>query len=325
MHGQETLLTILVVGVLALTAAGAALAAAKKDAPAPAATKTDAAKKDAPAAAPVLSPELLKNREAAEKMGWRLATQAYSFNSFTFAEACQKTASVGCKYIEAFPGQKLSKEKGFSIIENMSDAEIAETKAVAAANGLTIVNYGVTGIPGDEAGARKMFEFAKKLGLETFVTEANEKDFPLLDKLTAEYKINIALHNHPKPSHYWNPDIILKGIAGHSDRIGSCSDTGHWARSGLNPLECLKKLEGHIISLHFKDLNKMAGDGHDVPWGTGACDAKAMLAELKRQNFKGVFSIEYEYNMKNSVPEIAKCVEFFYATAAELAKSPAGK
>ena len=55
---------------------------------------------------------------------------------------------------------------------------------------------------------------------------------------------------------------------------------------------------------------------HDVPWGTGKADVQALLAELKRQNFKGVFSIEYEHNWTNSVPEIAKCVAYFNQVAA---------
>ena len=39
--------------------------------------------------------------------------------------------------------------------------------------------------------------------------------------------------------------------------IGSCSDTGHWMRSDINPIEALQALgsKGRIISLHFKDLD----------------------------------------------------------------------
>jgi sugar phosphate isomerase/epimerase len=204
----------------------------------------------------------------------------------------------------------------------MSDATQAEVKKKLAAAGVKLVNYGVVGLPGDEAGCRKVFDFAKKMGIETIVSEPDEKTMDLLDKLTEEYKINVAIHNHPKGAHYWNPDIVLAAIKGHSARIGACADTGHWVRSGLDPMECLKKLQGHIISFHFKDLKDM----HDVPWGTGTSNAKAMLAEIARQGFKGVFSIEYEYNWDNSVPEIAQCVEFFNATAAELAaKTPAAK
>jgi sugar phosphate isomerase/epimerase len=260
----------------------------------------------------------------AEKLGWRLGCQAYSFNKFTFFEAVDKNASLGLKYIEAFPGQKLTKDGSVpgSFDHGMSDAVQAEVKKKLAAAGIKLVNYGVVGLPGDEAGCRKVFDFAKKMGIETIVSEPDEKSFDLLDKLTEEYKINVAIHNHPKGAHYWNPDTVLAACKGHSARIGACADTGHWVRSGLDPLECLKKLEGHIISLHFKDLKDM----HDVPWGTGSSNAKAMLAEIARQGFKGVFSIEYEYNWDNSVPEIAQCVAFFNATATELAaKAPAAK
>ena len=43
--------------------------------------------------------------------GWRLGTQAYTFRKFTFYEAVDKTALLGLGWIEAYPGQKLSKEK----------------------------------------------------------------------------------------------------------------------------------------------------------------------------------------------------------------------
>jgi hypothetical protein len=49
----------------------------------------------------------------------------------------------------------------------------------------------------------------------------------------------------------------------------------------------------------------------DVIWGTGILDVKQMLKELKRQNFKGYFSIEYENNWGNSVPDIEKCIKYF--------------
>lgn len=267
------------------------------------------------------APAMAQGAPNAEKLGWRLGCQAWSFNSFTFFEAVDKTASLGLKYIEAFPGQALSPDhKDIKFDQNMSDEAMKMAKDKLNAAGVKVVNYGVVGLPPKEEEARKVFEFAKKMGIETIVSEPTASEFGMLDKLTAEYGINVALHNHPKPSLYWSYENVLKNCEGHSKQIGSCADTGHWPRSGINSLEALKKLEGRIISLHFKDVNEMGKDAHDVPWGTGVCDAKAMLTELKRQGFKGVFSIEYEYNMENSLPEIAKCVEFFDKTAAELAK-----
>ena len=34
------------------------------------------------------------------------------------------------------------------------------------------------------------------------------------------------------------------------------------------------------------------------------------LDELKKQNFEGNISIEYEYNWENNVPDVTKCIEF---------------
>jgi sugar phosphate isomerase/epimerase len=254
-----------------------------------------------------------RNDSAAEKLGWRLGCQAWTFNKFTFFDAVDKTAGLGLKYIEAFPGQTVSKETGAKFNEGLSSDERETIKKKLADSNVKLVNYGVTGIDG-----RKTFDFAKEMGIETIVAEPNEGDFPKLDKLCGEYQINIAIHDHPKPSHYWNPDTVLKVTKGLSKRIGACCDTGHWPRSGLNAVECLKKLEGRIISFHFKDVNEKGHSAHDVPWGTGINDVKGMLTEVYRQGVRAVFSIEYEYHWENSLPELALCVAYFDNVAAEL-------
>lgn len=256
----------------------------------------------------------------AEKLGWRLGCQAYSFNKFTFFEAVDKVASIGLGFIEAYPGQKLSPAKpDVKVNHDTTPAQRAEIKKKLADSGVTLVNFGVVGLPAKEADCRKIFDFAKDMGIETIVSEPGPDAIDLLDKLADEYKINVALHNHPEPSRYWNPDTVLATCKGRSKRLGACADTGHWMRSGMNPLDCLKKLEGRIISFHFKDLNKYGKQGaHDVPWGTGKADAKALLAEIRRQKFQGTFSIEYEHNWLESLPEIKQCVDFFEKTATEL-------
>jgi sugar phosphate isomerase/epimerase len=257
----------------------------------------------------------------AEKIGWRLGCQAYSFKKFTFFEAIDKTASLGLKYIEAYPGQQLSKENSTKFSEKLSAADRKSIKKKLADSGVNLVNYGVCPLSKKESDSRKTFDFAKDMGIETLVSEPNEDAMGMLDKLCEEYSINIAIHNHPKPAHYWNDDTVLAAVKGRSKRIGACADTGHWIRSGLTSLECLKKLEGRIISFHFKDLNELGPKAHDVPWGTGVCDVKGMLTEIHRQGVKAVFSIEYEYDWDNSVPDIAKCVAYFDKIAAELGKT----
>jgi len=246
--------------------------------------------------------------------GWRLGVQAWTFNRFTLYEAIDKTAELGLDWIEAYPhGQKLSKEKSDVVFSHEMPVELKnEVKAKLADAGARLVNYGVVNLPNDEAKCREVFEFAKEMGIETLVSEPPEDAFEMLDKLCEEYKINIAIHNHPKPSHYWSPDTVLKVCEGRSKRIGACADTGHWVRSGINPVEALKKLEGRIVSVHLKDINEFGNPkAHDVVWGTGYVGIKEVLEELGRQNFKGVFSIEYEHNWENSLPEIRESVRYF--------------
>lgn len=252
---------------------------------------------------------------------WRLGTQAYTFNRYTFFEAVDKAKALGLKVIEAYPGQPISSELKTTRFGHDMPTKVQDiVKAKLDTCDIRLVNYGVIVPKADEAELRKIFDFCKAMGIETITAEPAPDAFDLLDQLTQEYQISIAIHNHPKPSPYWNPDTVLEMTKGRNPRIGACADTGHWLRSNLNPVECLRKLEGRIIVLHFKDLNKIGADAHDVPWGTGVGNVKAQLAELCRQGFSGVFSIEYEHNWENSMPEIAKCVEFFRQTANELSQ-----
>jgi sugar phosphate isomerase/epimerase len=253
-----------------------------------------------------------KGAANAEKFGWRLGCQAWTFNQFTFFEAVDKTASLGLHYIEAFPGQRISKALSAAVSADMAAGDRKEVLKKLADSGVKMAAFGVGGCD------RKHFNFAKEMGIENIVAEPNEADFDAIDKLCEEFGVNLAIHNHPKPSRYWNPDTVLTVCKDRSKRIGACADTGHWARSGLIPLDCLKKLEGRIISFHFKDLNKMAADAHDVPWGTGVCNAKGMLTEIRRQKLKALFSAEYEYHWENSLPDLAQCAAYFDRVATEL-------
>ena len=246
----------------------------------------------------------------AEKLGWRLGTQAWTFNSGTFFQAVDKTAALKLKFIEAYPGQKVSKEIDDKMGPGMKPATVEAVRKKLKAKGVKLVNFGVTGIAGKEADARTLFAWAKSMGIETLVTES---DHAFNDKLAKEFGVRVAFHNHP---HSWPPEKVLKACEGKSSRIGACADTGHWMRRGIVPVDGVRKLKGRIVSFHLKDLDKMGG-GHDVPWGTGKGDVKGVLAELRKQGFQGVFSIEYEHRF--CLADLDKCVKHFNQCAKEIA------
>jgi sugar phosphate isomerase/epimerase len=258
-----------------------------------------------------------RDDSASEKIGLKLSLQCWTFNKLTFFETVDKAAALGVKYLEIYPGQLLKPGSKERISRNMFNETADEIKKkLADAGGLKLVAYGVDSIPTDEKDARKVFEWAKKMGLEVLVTETTPND--VHEKLCEEFGIKMALHNHPRT---WPPDAVLKACKGRSKLIGSCADTGHWMRAKYVPVEAMKKLEGRVLHSHFKDLDDFGERHHDVAWGTGKGDPKAMMAELKRQGFKGYLSIEFEYgNLEHLAENLPKCVAFFDKTAAELAK-----
>lgn len=253
--------------------------------------------------------------EECKSGGFFIGCQAWTWNHFTVFEAIEKTAQAGGKIIEFFPGQKLSKEEpNVSWDQNASPETIQKVKDKLAEYHIKAVNYGVTGISKDPAEARKLFEFAKTLGLRAITTESVDA-IDTFEPLVKEYDIMVAFHDHPKrpddPNYkMWDPNYILSVVRNRDRRIGSCADTGHWVRSGLKPVDCLRILKGHIISSHLKDLNEMSPGAHDVPYGEGVSDVPGILDELKRQGFDGNISVEYEYEMDRSMPMVAQCIGY---------------
>src|SRR5262249_30886689 len=111
--------------------------------------------------------------EECKTSGFFLGCQAWTWNHFTVYEAIAKTAEAGGEVIEFYPGQTLSKEEpGVKWDHNASTETIARVKEQLARYQIKAVNYGVVGIPRDEAGARKVFEFARSLGLRAITTES---------------------------------------------------------------------------------------------------------------------------------------------------------
>ena len=247
-----------------------------------------------------------------------MAVHSYTFKEFSIFEAIDKTAALGLKFMSLSGSVSLDGSNKVSTIDLSEKDQQAIKDKLKAAGILKIVNMGVVQLPPDEAKSRKVFNFAKKFGIDMLVAEPEPAALDLVEKLCKEYNIRVAIHDHPKPSRYWNPDTVAAAIKGRTPLMGDCADVGHWIRSGLDPLECLKKLDGRILCLHFKDLNEPGMKAHDVPWGTGVGQTKTLMKELLRQNFQGAFCVEYEYHWKNSSPEIAECVKFFNAACEEL-------
>ncbi|MCX6871189.1 MAG: sugar phosphate isomerase/epimerase, partial [Verrucomicrobia bacterium] len=142
--------------------------------------------------------------------GFAIGCQAYTFNRFTAFEAIEKTESAGGKVIEFYPGQALSPEdRATKLDHEMPATAILKLQEKLKKHGLKAVNYGVVTIPKDAAAARKLFQFAKGLGLYAITTESTDA-MDTFEPLVKEFDIRVAFHNHaqqPKNPAYkvWDP------------------------------------------------------------------------------------------------------------------------
>jgi sugar phosphate isomerase/epimerase len=243
-----------------------------------------------------------QKKEAKQKMEWKLGLQSYSLRSMPFDKAVATVKELGLTYLEAFPGHL-----------PMERAE--EAKKILQQHGVKLIAYGVVGMSNNEAAMRRLFDFAKAMGIEVLTADPAPDSFDLLDKLVEEYGIYVAIHNHGPGSRYPGVDSVVKAIQGHHERIGLCYDTGHGARAGDNIVEAVHKIGKRIYGVHLKDVNEQK---HDVVIGTGILDIRGFVKALKEVGFKGAFMLEYELEPQNPVPGIQKSLDFVRKVLAEV-------
>lgn len=248
--------------------------------------------------------------------GFALGTQSYTFNRYSVFEAIEMTAKAGGRVIELYR-QKVwpDEDNDTRLMPGVSDDVIEAVRQKLDEHDIILVNYGNIPLPNDEEELRKVFDFAKKLGVKAITSEPSAEAMDLIEEMVKEYGIAVAVHNHPprldRPNYqHWDPEFVLSMVDGRDPRVGVSADIGHYVRSNIDPVEALKLLEGRIISMHFTDVDQWGAEGEDTVAGTGVIDLPAVLTELKRQNFGGNISIEYETNWYENITDVAQIIGF---------------
>ena len=243
---------------------------------------------------------------------WKVGAQSYTFHKFTFVETLDKLQQLGLQYVEVYYGQPLGEGFGEQRMDFRMDKDTqAKVLAAAKARNVAIIASGVV-ICNSEEEWEQLFRFAGDMGISVITCEPVPEHLDFVEKLAGQYQIDVAIHNHPQPSHYWHPDSVMKALEGRSQRMGVCADVGHWKREGIDPAKALEQVGNRLKSLHFKDIKapeEGEAEQHDVIWGTGICNVPVLLDLLKKINFTGLMAIEYEHNWDNSVPDIKESLE----------------
>lgn len=257
----------------------------------------------------------------ARKLGWRLGCLFNCFRPLVLDECADRVKSLGLGYLEGGSRPAISAGARDIHLDPTTSQELrAAFKNHLAVRGVKLVSYYTYKQASDEGLWRKEFEFARDMGIEILIAEPEPAAFDIVERLCDEYQVCLAVHNHTPPSRYWDPRTVLEVCRGRTPRIGICGDTGHWVRSGIDPAEAVKRLEGRILAFHLKDVDRVARDAKQVPWGAGKASLKAMLQEVHRQRAKPLFIMEMEFEPQppDIEDQIVQSIGYFDQVAGEL-------
>jgi sugar phosphate isomerase/epimerase len=179
----------------------------------------------------------------------------------------------------------------------MSAADRQQLLAYLKEKGVVLIAYGVvdgTDETKTESDWKNCFAFAKDMGIKLITAMPTKGQLDLVNALSRQYQIPVAIHGEPGENAYSRPDSVAKAIENRPN-LGACVDIGNWTRNGVDVLDCVKhQLRGRIFSLHLKDVQESGSRrAAEVPLGHGIIPIPAILDELKAQGFSGIFSIEH--------------------------------
>jgi inosose dehydratase len=241
---------------------------------------------------------------------FKMGLQSYSLRGLTtggkpdLAKALRATKDLGLAYWESYTAHM-----------PVDASRAVEYKARAAEDGVSVIGYGVMHFSKNHDANRKVFEFAKAMGLGYLSADPDPDAFESLDKLVEEYGVAIGIHNHGPGHRYAKIDTIAAQIKDHSPKIGCCVDTGHFLRSREDPFRAVEVFGTRTYGVHLKDVKDAT---RFTVLGQGDLRTTDLLKALAKVRYDYCLAIEYEEHPDNPLAEIRDCLTEAKKVAATL-------
>lgn len=233
---------------------------------------------------------------------FKLGLQSYSLRGLTTGgksdvrKALAASRELGIHYWESFTAH---------VPMDSAPDKLQALKAAIEAGGVQVNGYGVVHLGQNETANRKIFEFAKSLGVAYLSADPDPKSFDLLDKLVEEYNVPVGIHNHGPGHQYALIDTIAKAIKDHSPKIGCCVDTGHFLRSREDPVRAVEVFGNRVYGVHLKDVK----DAETFTiLGQGDLRTTDLLKVLAANKYAYCLAIEYEEKPEDPMDDIKACL-----------------
>lgn len=183
-------------------------------------------------------------------LGWQVGVPLGSFRQDTFLDAARKAEALDLAVVEGDSTQKVSVQIPKNLDYRLAPGELDAVRERMTTLNLRMPVYVTAEISEDKQIARKQFEFAKSLGVETLAVERTPRSLPAIEELADEFGINVALSGNPK--------TVLEALQGRGRRIGAYADLGKWMQEGIAPLDGITLLKDSLLALRLSGRNNLA-------------------------------------------------------------------
>jgi sugar phosphate isomerase/epimerase len=239
---------------------------------------------------------------APESLKFQIGFAGYSFVKFDLDQTLQMMNRLQVKYLSV---------KDFHLSLNSSPDQIASVRKKFADKGVTPYTVGVIYMKTKQE-VDRAFDYARSFGVDMIVGVPDEALLLYVEEKVKSTNIKMAIHNHgPEDKLYPTPKSIYDRIEKMDKRMGLCIDIGHSFRAGVLPEQAILQYADRLLDLHIKDEEAMKADAKTIEIGRGAINFSALIDVLRKINYKGICSVEYEKDMDAPLVGMAESVGYF--------------
>jgi inosose dehydratase len=245
------------------------------------------------------SPGLVRSFGSDEQLNYGLSS--YTFRDFNLDDTIKMTLRVGIKNISL-------KSMHMPLESSADDIKSIAEKVRSA--GLNLYGAGVIYMKTKEE-VDATFDYAANAGLKMIIGVPNHELLPLVNEKVKRTNIILAIHNHgPGDKLYTSPNDVYEKVKGLDKRVGLCIDIGHVRRIGQDPVWMLNKYKDRLYDMHMKDVDKPIAEGGPIEIGRGIIDIPNVVKTLKKTNYTGNMTFEFEKDGNDPLPGLAESVGY---------------
>ena len=251
---------------------------------------------------------------------YKLAMAGYTLNKFKTDEALAFCEQHGFHYLCV---------KSAHLPFESTPAQIAEFRRKCDDHGVTPYGVGpISMFTPDEA--KRYFDYAAALGVDLVVGVPGMKkgtkwtdvysDRAMCEacsKLTDEYRIRFAIHNHGRNPKTGNPNLYPAGpetyefIKDLSPRMGFCVDWAYTYADGLDCPSVARTYRDRIFDGHVRCLSDLKNGSSGVNPAGRVFDYDAIFDALKEIGYTGCLGLELANAFPNNPQWIDESRDYF--------------